>query len=136
MATLDYNVGTPLGPDPRAVEDLRAIDEYVRTVARSRLAKYPKSLPLVEDYERWRQQVGWWELNVMVNDTMRAAKAKRDAINAAQGSTFPSTTQVEEGAFVTAPPETAGIGLGWKGFLFLGGVAAGGYAAWRVFGRR
>ncbi len=129
-------MGTPLGPDPRAVEDLAAIDTYVRTVARPKVDKWPKSLPLVEEYERWRQAVSWWDMNVMVNDTMRTAKAKRDAINKSQGSTFPSTTQVEEGAFVTSPPDEAGTGLGWKALLFLGGAAAGIYGAVRLLGRR
>lgn len=105
MATLDYNMGTILGPDSRAVADLKAIDDYVRTQARPRVAQYPKSLPLVEDYEKWRQAVSWWDMNVMVNDTMRSAKAKRDAINAAQGQTFAPGTIVEEGAFVAGPDD-------------------------------
>lgn len=105
MATLEYQLGTPLGPDPRAVEDLRAIDEYVRTQARPRIKEVPASEAAVVDYERWRQGVSWWDMNVMVNDTMRLAKNKRDAINKAQGHVLPPWASVEEGAFVESPPE-------------------------------
>jgi hypothetical protein len=127
MATLDYNLGTPLGPDPRAVSDLEAIDTYVRTQARLKVKEYPKSLALVEDYERWRQGLGYWSLMIMVNDTMRAAKAKRDAINVAQGSAFPSDTIVEPGAFVTSPPMPRGKAW-WLAAGLVAGIAGGGYA--------
>jgi len=105
MATLMYDLGTPLGPDSRAVADLQAIDDYVRTVARPKIQQYPKSQAVIEDYERWRQAVSWWDMNIMVNDTMRFAKNKRDAINKAQGNVLPPWASVEEGAFVESPPE-------------------------------
>lgn len=133
MATLDYNMGTPLGPDSRAVADLQAIDNYVRTVARTKVTQWPKSLSLVEEYEKWRQQVSWWDLNVMVNDTMRTAKAKRDAINAAQGSTFAPGTVVEEGAFVASPPDTGTSSRIMKTALVAGLGAVGGVWAVRKF---
>lgn len=131
MATLDYNLGTPLGPDPRAVSDLKAIDDYVRGPARSRVKDWPKSLPLVEDYERWRQGVGYWGLMVMVNDTMRTAKAKRDAINEAQGNLLPPDSHVEEGAFVTSPPLPAGKGT-WLVVGVLAGLVGGGYVVLKL----
>ncbi len=131
MATLDYNLGTPLGPDPRAVADLAAIDTYVRTTARDGVKKYPKSLPLIEDYEKWRQAIGYFDMMVMVNDTMRTAKAKRDAINIAQGAVISPGTHVEPGAFITSPeqsephPFARGIIIGvigavaaWFGFRY------------------
>lgn len=143
MATLEYDMGTPLGPDPRAVADLQAIDEYVRTQARPRVEKYPKSLPVVEDYERWRQSVSWWDMNVMTNDTMRTAKAKRDAINVAQDQKLPPGSTVEEGSFVSSPPdvdkekrEQQAAMFGWKMLAVGGAVGFGAYAAWRVFGRK
>lgn len=107
MATTEYKMGTPLGPDPEAVADLAAIDDYVRTQARSRVTQFPKSLPLVQDYETWRQGVGYFDMMVMVNDTMRTAKAKRDAINAAQGQVIKPDTNVEPGAFISSPPDTS-----------------------------
>ncbi len=136
MATLDYQLGTPLGPDPRAVADLEAIDRYVREVARPRVQQYPKSLPLVEDYEAWRQKVGNWEMLVMVNDTMKTAKAKRDAINAAQDRVLPSWARVEEGAFVSSPPdkEKEGRGIGLAAAVGVAGVVGGIWLAWKVLG--
>ncbi len=131
MATLDYNMGTPLGPDPRLVEDLKAIDTYVRTIARPRVKQYPDSLKLVEDYERWRQGLGWSDLNIWSNDTMRSAKAKRDAINVAQGSTFPPDSIVEEGAFITSPPLPSGKGT-WLAVGVVAGIIGGGYAVYRL----
>lgn len=107
MATSEYKMGTPLGPDPEAVADLKAIDDYVRTQARPRVTQFPKSLPLVEDYEKWRQAVGYWDMMVMVNDTLRTAKAKRDQINGAQNQILPPDTTVEPGAFVASPPDTS-----------------------------
>ncbi|MDD5544393.1 MAG: hypothetical protein PHX83_14585 [Acidobacteriia bacterium] len=133
MATLEYNMGTPLGPDARAVTDLQAIDDYVRTVARKKIKAWPKSLPLVEDYEKWRQQVSWWDLNVMVNDTMRTAKAKRDAINVAQGSTFDPSATVEEGAFLTSPPDTSGASKVATTVLVAGAGAVGGVWLFRKY---
>lgn len=118
MAVKDYKLGTPLGPDPEAVADLNAIDTYVRTVSRSGVVKYPKSLPLVEDYERWRQTQGYWQLMVFPNDVLKTAKAKRDAINQAQENVLPLDTIVEEGSFITSPeqkkphPFLWGVGIG------------------------
>lgn len=131
MATLDYKLGTPLGPDPRAVSDLAAIDTYVRTVARPRLKDYPKSIKEVEAYERWRQGLGYWDLMIMVNDTMRAAKAKRDAINVAQGSVLDPSSIVEEGAFITSPPEPRGKAW-WLVAGLAAGIVGGGYAVLRL----
>lgn len=132
--TVDYNMGTILGPDSRAVADLQAIDDYVRTQARPRVAQFPKSLPLVQEYEEWRQKVGWWELNVMVNDTMKSAKAKRDAINRAQNQQLPETATVEEGSFVTSPedPEKTKGGLGKVVAVAGLGAVAGAWGLWRL----
>lgn len=133
MATLDYQMGTPLGPDPRAVADLAAIDDFVRTVARTKTAEFPESLALVEEYERWRQGISWFDLNVMVNDTMRSAKAKRDGINRAQGAVLPPEWSVEPGAFQTPPedPDKSGPSAG-AAWLLLGIAAGAGIAVWLV----
>ena len=136
MATQDYNVGTPLGPDPRAVQDLEAIDTYVRTQARPRIAQWPDSLAQIQDYEKWRQGLSWWiDMFVMVNDTMRTAKNKRDAINVAQHNVLPETAVVEPGAFVSPPPLPKKPGP--SGFqLLLGGGLIGAVAAAIVFWRK
>jgi len=108
-----YNMGTPLGPDPRFSEDLQAIDDYVRTQARPKTAQFPASLPKVTDYETWRQGLGWYDLNVVPNDTMNSAKAKRDAINVSQQNVLPSNYEVEQGSFVAPPPDTSKQTSGW-----------------------
>jgi len=124
-------MGTPLGPDPRLVEDLGAIDTYVRTQSRPRVKEYPDSLKQVEAYERWRQGLGWSDLNIWANDTMRAAKAKRDAINLAQGNVLPEDAIVEPGAFVSSPPLPSGKAW-WLALGVVAGVVGGGYAVYRV----
>lgn len=108
MATTNYNMGGPLGPDSRFVDDLDAIDTYVRTIAHPAIAKYPNSASVVADYDVWRQGLGWSDMNVFPNDTMTNAKAKRSAINIAQGNTLPNTAVVEPGSYVTPPkPKTS-----------------------------
>lgn len=94
-------------PDPRFEEDLRAVDTYVRETARSRVGEFPKSLPLVEDYERWRQGLGWYDIYMIPNDTWNNARAKLGAINRSQESTLPPTTKVEEGSFIAPPIDTS-----------------------------
>lgn len=131
MATLDYNLGSPLGPDPRAVSDLAAIDAYVRTQARPRVKDYPKSIKEIEAYEKWRQALGYWDMMVMVNDTMRAAKAKRDAINVAQNNVLPEGSIVEEGAFVASPDLPRGKAWWLVAGLTLG-LVGGGYAVLKL----
>lgn len=127
---LDYQMGTPLGPDPRAVADLAAIDKYIRESARPRVSEFPDSLDEIEAYEKWRQSVSTWDLMVMVNDTMREAKRLRDLVNAAQNRVIPPDTMTEEGSFVSSPPATKRGGL-IAGLLALG-VGVGAYAAWRL----
>lgn len=134
MATTDYTMGTPLGPDQRAVDDLAAIDRYVREVARPRVTQFPKSLPLIQEYEAWRQSVGYWDMMVMVNDTMRAAKAKRDGINAAQGNLLPPGSIVEEGAFVSGPDDpTKRHPFAATVAVAAVGVAGGAWLMWKLF---
>lgn len=102
-----YYLGSIGGPDPRFSEDLAAIDDYVRTQARPKTIQYPDSLKLIEDYETWRQGLGWYDLNVVPNDTMNSAKAKRDAINKAQQNLTPADREVEKGSFITSPPDVS-----------------------------
>lgn len=118
MAVKNYKLGTPFGPDPEAVADLNAIDTYIRTVARPRVEQYPKSLSAIQDYEQWRQTQGYWQLMVFPNDVLKTAKAKRDAVNVAQENVLKPGSIVEEGSFITSPPETKphpfawGVGIG------------------------
>jgi hypothetical protein len=124
-----YQLGDFLGPDGRFTEDLAAIDDYVRTQSRPNSANFPKSLPFIEDYEKWRQGLGWSDLNVFPNDTMNSAKAKRNAINAAQNEVTPSDYVVEPGSFITSPPDVTKQTPAWvKWSIGLGAGAVGAIA--------
>ena len=122
-----YDLGTFFGPDSRFVDDLAAIDEYVKGYARSRVSEFPGSLPLIEDYEKWRQDLGWTDMSVFPNDTMNSAKAKRDGINAAQKNVTPADRNVEEGSFITPPPDSTKelMSTSTKLALYAGGAFAG-----------
>jgi hypothetical protein len=99
-------MGTPLGPDPRFSDDLQAIDDYVRTQARGKVGQYPGSLKAIEDYEKWRQDLGWVDTIVNPNQTINTAKAKRAAINQAQQQVLPADYEVESGSFQTPPEDS------------------------------
>jgi hypothetical protein len=121
----DYHLGDFLGPDSRFTEDLQAIDDYVRTVGHPGIAKHPLSAPKVADYDKWRQDVSWTDKMVFPNTVILAAKAKRDAINAAQSNKLPTTSVVESGAFLTPPNDPSkGLSFGTKVAIAAGGLLA------------
>ena len=121
----DYHLGDLLGPDSRFTEDLQALDDYVRTVAHPRIAKYPLSAPKVADYDKWRQDVSWSDRMVFPNNVMQAARAKRDAINKAQGSGTAMTAAVEPGSFATPPDDPSkNVSFGTKVAVVVGGLLA------------
>lgn len=102
-----YNLGTLAGHDSRFDDDLDAIDTYVREEARPKIAQFPDSEGLINDYEKWRQDLGWYDMNVVPNDTMNSAKAKRNSINAAQNNVLPPDSVVEPGSFIASPTDTS-----------------------------
>jgi len=102
-----YNLGSVTGPDARFEDDLAAIDTYVREEARPKIAEFPASEGLINDYEQWRQDLGWYAMNAVPNDTMNSAKAKRNAINAAQQNVLPPDSVVEPGSFLASPTDTS-----------------------------
>jgi hypothetical protein len=102
-----YNLGSVSGPDSRFEDDLAAIDTYVREEARPKIAQFPASESLINDYEKWRQDLGWYDSNAVPNDTMNSAKAKRNAINAAQNNVLPPDSIVEPGSFIASPTDTS-----------------------------
>jgi hypothetical protein len=102
-----YMIGGPGGPDERFMEDLEAVDTYVRTQSRPAIEKFPKSLPLVEEYEKWRQELSWYDLNVVPNDTWNSARSKRNAINAAQNQVLPAWTVTEPGTFLSTAADVS-----------------------------
>jgi hypothetical protein len=102
-----YNLGSVTGADSRFDDDLAAIDTYVREETRPKVAQFPNSESLIVDYEKWRQDLGWYDKMVVPNDTMNSAKAKRNAINAAQQNVLPADSVVEEGSFLASPTDTS-----------------------------
>jgi len=105
----NYYKGTPWGPDGRFVDDLKVIDDYVRTQARPGIAQHPRSLTAVEDYEKWRQtfSLGSPETDFYPDTTMSTAKAKLFAIKAAQGQSPTPTSIAKPGEFNTPPEDTS-----------------------------
>jgi len=101
-----YYKGTPWGPDGRFIDDLKKIDDYVRTHSRPRIAQYPKSLKSIEDYEQWRQTftIGSPATDFYPDETMNDAKAKLAAIRSAQGEGLSPTAIASSGSDVLSPP--------------------------------
>jgi hypothetical protein len=64
-------MGTVHGPDARFLEDLSAIDAFVKGQKRSKARK---------EYVTWRQGLGWYDLNVDPNSTMQVAQRMQKAI--------------------------------------------------------
>lgn len=102
-----YNLGSITGHDARFDDDLAAVDTYIREEARPRIAQFPDSEGLINDYEKWRQDLGWYDMNAVPNDTMNSAKAKRNAINASQNNVLPPDSVVEPGSFIASPTDTS-----------------------------
>jgi hypothetical protein len=116
--------------DGRFEDDLKAIDEYVRTTARSRITQFPDSIKQIQAYEEWRLSVPWYSMAFLPNDVMATAKNKLAAVNKAQESILKPDTQVEPGAFITPPadPEkkvslvtqvAIGVGVGLVGAILI-----------------
>lgn len=105
----NYYKGTPWGPDGRFVDELAAIDNYVRTQARPAIAQHPGSIGAVQDYEKWRQSfaMGSPETDLYPDSTMNTAKAKLFAIKSAQGQAPSPTSVAKPGEFNTPPEDSS-----------------------------
>lgn len=122
-----YMLGSVTGPDGRFSDDLAAIDTYIREEARPRIAQFPDSEALINDYEKWRQDLGWYAKNADPDTTMNTAKAKRNAINAAQQNVLPPDSVVEEGSFLASPTDSTKVVISpaTKFALTIGAALAG-----------
>jgi hypothetical protein len=122
-----YNLGSVTGPDARFEDDLAAIDTYIREEVRPKLAQFPGSESLVNDYEKWRQDLGWYAMNVVPNDTMNSAKAKRNEINASMDNLLPADSEIEPGSFLASPTDVSKdvISPATKFALTIGAALAG-----------
>jgi hypothetical protein len=65
--------------------DLQAIYTFVENT-RPNITQFPKLQPLIEDFERWYQGLTWFDVHVMINDTIAEAVRRRNQINAAQNA--------------------------------------------------
>lgn len=70
--------------------DLTAIYRYVEE-RRPDLAKHPFVEPLINDFERWYQGLSWFDVHVMIDDTLAEATRRRNEINAAFGDRIDPT---------------------------------------------
>jgi hypothetical protein len=69
--------------------DLRAIYTYVENARRS-IPKFPTIQPLIEDFERWYQGLSWYDVHIMINDTLAEARRRRDELNVAMNQVLPA----------------------------------------------
>jgi hypothetical protein len=70
--------------------DLTAIYRYVEG-RRPDLATHPQVQPLIDSFEAWYQGLSWYDVHVMINDTISEASRRRNEINAAFGDIIDPT---------------------------------------------
>ena len=70
--------------------DLIAIYNYVQNKRRE-IPKFPALQPKIEDFERWYQNLSWWDLHANMADTTAEAARRRDEINKISQDVLPST---------------------------------------------
>lgn len=60
--------------------NLKAIADFVQR-QRPYVHQYPKLLPAIQSFEKWYSSLGWFDVHVMINDTMKEAYRRRNEIN-------------------------------------------------------
>jgi len=83
--------------------DLRAIYVYVES-QRPHIPQFPKLQSAIEKFEQWYQGLTFWDINVMIGDTVKEALRQKALVDAAQNA-FPDPTAVP--ADRIAPGHTA-----------------------------
>lgn len=86
MAKFGAEVGLIWADD----SDLIAIYNYVEEL-RPKIAQFPKLQAKIEDFERWYQQLSWYDIHVMINDTLAEAYRRRDELNTIMGESLRAT---------------------------------------------
>jgi hypothetical protein len=77
----------PIGsPD---TDDLQAIYTYVES-QRAQIPRFPAIAAKITDFESWYEGLGYWNLNIMANDTLAEAIRRRDEINTMTGNVLPA----------------------------------------------
>lgn len=69
--------------------DLKAIYNYVES-QRPLIKQFPTVQAQIEDFERWYQGLTWFDIHVMINDTIAEAARRRDAINRTLNQSIPA----------------------------------------------
>lgn len=69
--------------------DLVAISDYVQN-ARRQIPNFPSIQGQIEDFERWYQGLTWYDVHIMINDTLAEARRRRDALNQAMNQVRPA----------------------------------------------
>lgn len=70
--------------------DLIAIFNYVEGL-RPQITRFPKLQSKIEDFERWYQGLSWYDIHVMINDTLAEAYRRRAEMNSILGQSTDPT---------------------------------------------
>lgn len=68
--------------------DLRAISDYIEQ-QRPKIPQFRGLQAKIEDFERWYQGLGWWDLHGDMTGTVSEASRRRDEINKLTQNTLP-----------------------------------------------
>jgi len=71
-------------------QDLEAVFEYMRG-KRPLTEKFPKALPVIQSFEQWYQDLGWYARYVDTDETMQEARRRREELNDILGEKLPDT---------------------------------------------
>lgn len=88
VGVFPMSLGTIIGR--YSPQDLDAVLEYVQA-QRSKIDKHPSLLPLIESFEKWFQVISWYERFIDTDETMQAARRRREKINDVLGEKIPDT---------------------------------------------
>jgi hypothetical protein len=62
--------------------DLKALYNYVES-QRPNIPQYPTLQAQIESFEKWYQALTYYDVHIMINDTIAEAARRRDLVNAA-----------------------------------------------------
>lgn len=95
----------PLGsPD---TQDLQAIYTYIES-QRTLIPRFPALAAKITDFEAWYEGLGYWNLNIMANDTLAEAVRRRDEINTLTGNLLPADS-VPADRLIAPPGAASGL---------------------------
>lgn len=86
---------------------LIAVYNYVQR-QRPYINEYPGLLELITDFEVWYQGLSWFDVHIMINDTLAEAYRRRDEINKLMGQRLPDD-QVPADKWNAEPGAASGL---------------------------